>query len=369
MIPRLLALILKELLAIVGDTRSRTIIMVPPFVQTLVFGFAATYDLSDVPYAVLNEDRGPVARELLSDFEGSPTLRLEALFDDESQIAEMIDSRQVLMVVRIPPDFSSDVLRGGTGSVQLIVDGRNSNTAMLAQSYVESIITGFDARWLAEHAGRAPPATIITRAWFNQNLRTQWFFVPGIIGLLSLVVTTMVTALSVAREREMGTFDQLLVTPLRPVEILIGKVIPGLLIGFFEATIVVVLAVYLFRVPFRGDLLTLYVGIACFLLSAIGVGLAISSISVTMQQGLLGAFMFLVPSVILSGFTTPIANMPVVVQKLTLMNPLRYFVVVLRGVFLEGATLPMLTDQLWPMLLIGAVSLVAAAMLLRRRMY
>lgn len=368
MIARLFALIVKELLAIVGDARSRTIIMVPPFVQTLVFGFAATYDLSDVPYAVLNEDRGPVARGLLSDFEGSPTLRFEGALDDEHEIEAMIDARRVLMVVRIPPDFSSDVLRGGAGSVQLIVDGRNSNTAMLALSYAESIVTGFDVRWQAEHTGRAPPATIVTRAWFNQNLRTQWFFVPGIVGLLSLVVTTMVTALSVAREREMGTLDQLLVTPLRPAEILIGKVIPGLLIGFFEATIVVVLAVYLFHVPFRGDVLTLSVGIACFLLSAIGVGLAISSISITMQQGLLGAFMFLVPSVILSGFTTPIANMPVLVQKLTLINPLRYFVVVLRGVFLEGATLPMLADQLWPMLLIGAASLTIAGLLLRRRM-
>jgi len=369
MIARLLALILKELLAIVGDNRSRTIIMVPPFAQTLVFGFAATYDLSDVPYAVFNEDRGPVARELLAGFSGSSTFRLEAVIDQERQITTMIDSRRVLMVIRIPPDFSSDVLSGGTGKAQIIVDGRNSNTALLAQSYAESIVTAFDEQWLADHGGRAPPSAIVTRSWFNPNLRTQWFFVPGIIGLLSLVVTTMVTALSVAREREMGTFDQLLVTPLRPFEILIGKIVPGMLIGFFEATIVVLLAIFLFRVPFRGDLLTLYVGTGCFLLSAIGVGLAISSISVTMQQGLLGAFMFLVPAVILSGFTTPIANMPVLVQRLTLINPLRYFVVVLRGVFLEGANLPMLADQLWPMLLIGAVSLTIAALLLRRRMY
>jgi len=369
MIARLFALIVKELLAIVGDNRSRTIIMVPPFVQTLVFGFAATYDLSDVPYAVFNEDRGPVAREVLAGFTGAPSFRLEAVIDHESEIAELIDSRRVLMVLRIGPDFSSDVFDGGTGRLQVIIDGRNSNTAMLALGYAESIITDFDEQWQAERTGLAPPSMIITRSWFNPNLRTQWFFVPGIVGLLSLVVTTMVTSLSVAREREMGTFDQLLVTPLRPLEILIGKVIPGMLIGFFEATIVVVLAVWLFQVPFRGDLLTLYVGIGCFLLSAVGVGMAITSISVTMQQGLLGAFMFLVPAVILSGFTTPIANMPELVQWLTLLNPLRYFIVVLRGVFLEGATLPMLADQMWPMLLIGGASLAIATLLLRRRMY
>lgn len=369
MINRLIALIVKELLAIIGDNRSRVVILVPPFVQTLVFGFAASYDLTNVPYAVYDEDRGPVARELVAGFDGSPSFQLEAVLDHPQQIASMIDSKQVLLVVHIQQGFSDDVLNGGTGRVQVIVDGRNSNTAMLALSYAESIVGAFEEQWRMDHGGRALPSAIVTRSWFNPNLRTQWFFVPGIVGLLSLVVTTMVTSLSVAREREMGTFDQLLVTPLRPFEILLGKVIPGLLIGFLEATIVVLIAVLLFRVPFRGDVLTLYVGIGCFLLSAIGVGLAISSISVTMQQGLLGAFMFLVPAVILSGFTTPIANMPVLVQKLTLLNPLRYFVAILRGVFLEGATLSMLADQLWPMLLIGGVSLAVATWLLRRRMY
>lgn len=369
MISRLLALIVKELLAIVGDTRSRVVILVPPVVQTLVFGFAATYDLANVPYAIYDEDNGPVAREFLAGFAGSPTFRPEAAIDSQEQLASMIDSRQVLLVIRIPDGFSADVLSGRTGRVQIIVDGRNSNTAMLALSYADSIIATFDAEWRATRGPRAPSSMLVTRSWFNPNLRTQWFFVPGIVGLLSLVVTTMVTSLSVAREREMGTFDQLLVAPYRPFEIIVGKVVPGLLIGLLEATIVLVIAVVLFRVPFRGDLLTLYVGTGCFLLSAVGVGLAISSMAVTMQQGLLGAFMFLVPAVILSGFMTPIANMPDVVQALTLLNPLRYFVVILRGVFLEGASLSMLADQLWPLLLIGGASLAAATWLLRRRMY
>jgi ABC-2 type transport system permease protein len=207
------------------------------------------------------------------------------------------------------------------------------------------------------------------RAWFNPNLLSRWFIVPGIVGLLTLVVTMLVTALSVAREREQGTFDQLLVTPLRPVDILIGKALPGFLIGLAEATVIIVVAVLWFEVPLLGNLLTLYAGVILFLFSAIGVGLMISSLSVTQQQGLLGAFLFLVPAIILSGFATPIANMPPLVQELTLINPMRYFMVILRGVFLEGVPLGPLVQQLWPLAAIAAVTLTLAGALFRRRMY
>lgn len=221
-----------------------------------------------------------------------------------------------------------------------------------------------------EKDGRAgPPAQLVTRACFNPNLESRWFIVPGIIGLLTLVVTMLVTALSVAREREQGTFDQLLVTPFRPGEILLGKALPGFIIGTFEATIIMLMAVFWFKVPLLGSVLTLYTGVALFLLSAIGVGLMISSLAVTQQQGLLGAFLFLVPAIILSGFTTPIANMPQVIQNITLINPMRYFMVVLRGVFLEGASFHLLIGQFWPMAVIGAVSLTAAGWLFRHRMY
>ncbi len=192
---------------------------------------------------------------------------------------------------------------------------------------------------------------------------------PGIVGLLTLVVTLVVTSLSVAREREAGTFDQLLVTPLRPVEILIGKSIPGLLIGLLQGSLIVFLVVYAFGVPLRGSLGALYLGMGLFLLSAVGVGLMISSLSVTQQQGLLGAFLFLVPAVILSGFATPIANMPEAVQLITYLDPLRYFLVVLRGVFLEGDSYALLWNQYWPMALIGLASLTAAGWLFRHRMY
>jgi ABC-2 type transport system permease protein len=207
------------------------------------------------------------------------------------------------------------------------------------------------------------------RAWFNPNLESRWFLVPGILGLLTLLVALLVTALSVAREREQGTFDQLLVTPYRPVEVLLGKTLPGLLIGLGEATAIVLLATLWFQVPLRGDLVTLYAGLFLFLFSALSVGLMISSVAVTQQQGLLGAFLFMVPSVMLSGFATPIANMPVWMQHVTLINPMRYFLVIIRGVFLQGAPFGVLASQFWPMAVIGLVNMTVAGFLFRRRLY
>ncbi|MBM4320990.1 MAG: ABC transporter permease, partial [Deltaproteobacteria bacterium] len=207
------------------------------------------------------------------------------------------------------------------------------------------------------------------RAWFNPNLESRWFIVPGIVGLLSLVMAMVVTALSVAREREAGTFEQLLVTPLRPAEILLGKTLPGSLISFAEANLIVLLAVVWFEVPFTGSLLALHLGILLFLLSAIGIGLLISSFARTQQQGLFGAFLFLTPSIILSGFVTPIANMPEVVQWLTLANPMRYYLIILRGVFLEEAGCAVLLPQLWPLAVIGLTAMTMATLLFRRRMY
>jgi ABC-2 type transport system permease protein len=240
---------------------------------------------------------------------------------------------------------------------------------MIALNYVRTVVDRFNEDWIAERGLRGPPAKLEMRAWFNPNLDSRWFFIPGIIGMLTLVVTMLVTALTVAREREQGTFDQLLVTPLRPGEILIGKTVPGFVIGIVQATVILLVARLWFEVPFLGSLPAFYVGLALFLLSGVGAGLLISALSATQQQGLLGAFLFMVPAVILSGFATPIANMPEIVQTLTLVDPLRYFLVILRKVFLQGAGFDLLVDQLWPMAVIGAATLVLAGWLFRHRMY
>lgn len=369
MFRRIKALVKKEFLALFKDKRSRTVVLIPPILQLLVFGYAATFDLTRIPFAVYNEDPGQASRDLIARFEGSPNFRKVAVLSTDKEVAQHIDRGDVLMVLHFGVRFSRDLLEGRSGPLQVIVDGRNSNTAAVLMGYVNTIVSAFNIDWLKSHGGTLPPAHLESRAWFNPNLSSQWFIIPGIVGLLTLVVTTLVTALSVAREREQGTFDQLLVTPFTPVEILIGKTLPGFLIGIFEASLIIFMTTWWFKIPLQGSLLTLYFGLFCFLLSSVSVGLMISSLSVTQQQGLLGAFLFIVPSVILSGFATPIANMPHWVQLITYVDPLRYFLVILRGVFLQGMPFHLLIDQFWPMLLIGIVDLVLAGWLFRHRLY
>jgi ABC-2 type transport system permease protein len=366
---RIFALVKKEFGTLLQDKRSRFVIIAPPIVQLLVFGYAATFDLNHVPFAVYNEDGGRASRELVARFEGSPNFRLVRQLQRETEIAPMIDTREVLLLIHLGPQFSRDLARGDPAPLQVIVDGRDSNTVQIALGYVRTIVTDFNRQWAETHQLQVPPAQLVVRAWFNPNLESRWFFIPGIIGLLTLVVTMLVTSLSVAREREQGTFDQLLVTPLRPAEILLGKALPGFIIGLVEASAIIAIAVFWFDIPLRGQLLTLYTGLLLFLLSAIGIGLMISSLAVTQQQGLLGAFLFLVPAVILSGFATPIANMPGVVQMLTLVDPLRYFMVILRSVFLEGTPFHLLIPQFWPMAVIGLCTLAFAGWLFRHRLY
>jgi ABC-2 type transport system permease protein len=369
MLIRLLALIHKEFLALLKDPRSRMVLIVPPMIQLLVFGYAATFDLKHIPYALYNEDRGAASRDLVAAFDGAPAFSRVATLHAEGEIAPLVDRRDVLVVVHLGPRFSADLASRGSAPVQVIVDGRNSNTALIALNDVRAIVEQFNGEWIAANGQPAAPAHLETRAWFNPNLESRWFFIPGIIGMLTLVTTMLVTALTVAREREQGTFDQLLVTPLRPGEILLGKALPGFLIGMVQGTVILLIATLWFKVPLLGSLPALYAGLALFLLSGVGAGLLISSLAVTQQQGLLGAFLFMVPAVILSGFATPIANMPPLVQSITLIDPLRYFLVILRKVFLEGAGFDVLTGQFWPMAVIGGVALMLASWLFRHRLY
>lgn len=368
MFAHLLALTIKEFLALFKDKRSRMVIIVPPLIQLLVFGYAASFDLNAVHYAVYDRDQGHASRELLARFQGSPTFVLAGQVSRQDEIADLIDDRDVLLVLQVGPDFTADLTAGRTGQIQVLIDGRNSNSAQIALNDVNQIVSRFNADWIAAYGLQGAPVNLVSRAWYNPNLESRWFFVTGLVGLLTMVVTMMVTSLSVAREREQGTFDQLLVTPLHPAEILLGKAMPGVLIGVFEASLVALLAVYWFGVPFQGELWVLYLGILFFVLAAVGVGLMISSLALTLQQALLGAFLFLVPAVVLSGFATPIENMTPAVQLLTLVDPLRYYLIILRGVFLEGAGFDRLYHQLWPLALIAAATLGTAGWLFRNRL-
>jgi ABC-2 type transport system permease protein len=366
---RLLALIVKEFLALFRDKKSRLAVIGPPILQLLIFGYAATFDLEHATLAVFNEDPGSFARDLVGRFERSTGFTVVGHLRSEAEIKPLIDRQGALLVLRIGEQCSANVARGDGCPVQVLIDGRNSNTAMLALNYVRSIVTEFNEERIEQTTGATLPARLNLRAWFNPNLESRWFIVPGIVALLAMIVTLVVTALSVAREREAGTFDQLLVTPLRPWEILIGKAMPGLIVGVGEASLIILVAVCWFRVPFVGNLATLYPALIVYVLSIIGVGLMISSSSATLQQALLGSFLFIVPAVTLSGFSTPIANMPNFMQALTYLDPMRYFLIIVRRVFLEGAGLEYFWHELWPMTLIAVVALSLATWLFRHRMY
>ena len=361
------ALIVKELLAILRDPKSRMVLVGPPLIQLMVFGYAASFDLNHVPIAIYDQDQSGASRDLVARFTGSPTFRLVEALHSSHRIDGLIDSRQVQMVLVIDRRFTQSLLTGRPAPVQMIVDGRNSNTALLISGYTNNILSDFALAWRADRGAPPPPARLAVQSRFNPTLNSHWFIIPGIVALLTQVITLLVVGLSIARERETGTFDQLLVTPLRQIDILLGKGLPGLIIGTVEASVIIAAAVWWFEVPLRGGLLPLYFGLFLFVMAVTGIGLMISALSLTQQQALLGAFLFMVPSIILSGFATPIANMPDWVQTLTLFNPMRYFLVIVRSVFLEGSGFASLASQFWPMALIGVVTLTAASWLFRKR--
>lgn len=365
---RIVALTIKELLALLRDTASRAVLIGPPIIQLVVFGYAATFDLKNIPFIVYNQDEGISSRDLIARFTGSRNFQLLRAVHSEDALAAAINNESAMLAIKINPDFTSRLERGQPAHVQFILDGRNSNTAALAIGYAQAIVLSFNQAWITDHGGIPSSTVLIDQAWFNPNLESRWFIVPGICGILTLLVSMLTTGLSVAREREMGTFDQLLVTPLRPSEILPGKALPGFLVGAVEGSLIILVSIFWFHVPFTGSIFALYLGLFCFLLSTVGIGLMISSLAITQQQGLLGVFLFMVPAIVLSGFATPIANMPTIVQYITLLDPLRYFLIILRACFLEGAGASLLWPQYLPLVLIGIASMIIAGRLFRRRL-
>jgi ABC-2 type transport system permease protein len=364
---RIIALTRKELLAVLKDRRSRMSLLIPAIVQGLVFGYAATYDLNHVPYAVLDQDRSAASRQLLAGLDGSGVFERVADLHGASDIQAYIDTRRVLLVVQIEQDFERKLQLGQQADVQVIADGRNSNTAATASSYVSAVVGTFNDNWRADHG--LPPQVLSStdRAWYNPNLETRWNMIPGLIGTLAMIQTLMLTAMSVAREREQGTFDQLLVTPFRPFEIMAGKALPSMLVGITQAAGVFLVAQLWFRIPFAGSIVTLFSGLVMFLLAAIGIGLLLSAVAATMQQAMLFSLLFIMPFSLLSGLTTPVSNMPSVLQYFTAINPLLYAIDIARRVYLEGVGLSLLTHDLWPLALIATVTLSAASWMFGHR--
>lgn len=337
---RMRTIIHKELLVLLGNPASRFLIIVPPLLQIVIFGWAATLEVRNVDAAYVNHDAGLWSREIIHRLEGSPTFKTVRALSGEQSIQSEIDSQKSLFVLVFNEEFSRNVEKGQPAQVEVLMDGRRSNAAQIAAAYLEEIIQNVADRTPFSQTAHSPipKLDIRTRCWFNPNLEFQWFFLPNLIGMLSLMIGLVVTGLSVAREREMGTFDQLLVSPATPLEIALAKLAPGCIIGLIHGTIFLLISVYGFGVPFNGSLAILYMALFVFALSSGGVGLMISSISSTQQQAFLGAFAFGVPCILISGAVTPILNMPEFLRAASQLNPMRHFTTIVQGVFLKDIT-------------------------------
>lgn len=363
---RLRAQIVKELLSILRDPRARFILVGPPLVQLLVFSFAATLEVRNATIAVYDRDGGRWAQELVSGLRAASFVGELQIVRDPRALHETIERRDAILAIEIPEAFSRQVAAGVPAAVQVIVDGRRANSGQVALGYVEAIAARLGAN--LRPSASAPGELIALRHWFNPNLIYQWFVVPGLAAILSMLVSLVVTALSIARERELGTFDQLLVSPCTSAEIIVAKSMPALLIGSTLGMMMVGAAAFGFGVPFHGSAALLYATMLLFVLSVVGVGLMISSISATQQQAILGAFAVAVPMILMSGFATPVENMPEMLQWLSAAIPLKHFLIIVHGTFLKGMPAAEIWTHAWPLMAIAAATLTLATLLVRSRL-
>lgn len=358
-------LIKKEILTIVKEPANRVILIAPAFMQALLFGYAATYDVNHVDYAVLDQSRGQASVEILSHLDGTGVFYRTATLTSATQIEQVVMEGKALMVLTFPPDFENKLNNGEASPLQVILDGRNSSTAGAAASYISAIVNDFNQR----RTGSVAPLSLDVRAWYNPNLESRWGLMPTLIAALSMMQTLLLSALSVAREREQGTFDQLLVTPFTPMQLLMGKAIPPILVGIMQSTIILLIILFWFRIPMNGSLLVLYFGLFSFNIAAVGLGLSISAVSVNMQQAMLYTFLLIMPLMLLSGLLTPVQTMPAVLDTLTYANPLRFAIDLVRRVYLEGAGLSDVAFDFVPMLAMAVLTMPLATWLFRNRLY
>jgi ABC-2 type transport system permease protein len=365
---RLRAMIWKELWAVLRDPKTRMVLVLPPLLQLFVFTFATTLDVRNVDIGLLDRSSGVHSAELVSRLAGSPNFRSIRRFTSTDDLAEAIEGQKVIAAIVVDEDFDRALTSRRPATIGLVLDGRRSNAAQIVASYVGQIAAGLGADLAVGTAADPPrPGSIVTN-WYNPSLDYIWFTLPSLIAVIVSIAGIAITAQTVARERELGTFDQLMVSPLRVHELLIGKMIPPLIIGLFNGTLYLILAPLLFGVPFTGSLLLFYLSLVAYCLSLIGVGMLVSAAAATQQQAFLGSFLVTVPLFLLSGYASPIDNMPGWLQVATHADPTRYFLVIVQGLFLKAMPARLVLGQLWPLLIIAGATLSAAAWLFRARM-
>lgn len=357
-------LIRKEFLAILADPANRVTLIAPVFIQAVLFGYAASYDVNHVDYAVLDQSRSQSSQQVLAHLDGSGIFKRTADLQNNQQIQQVINDRTALAVITIPADFEDKLNNQEASPIQVILDGRNSSTASMAGSYISSVVGQVNQ----ERLGTNSAIKVQARTWYNPNVESRWGIMPSLIATLSMMQTLLLSALSVAREREQGTFDQLLVTPYTPTQIMIGKAIPPIIIGVIQSSIILAIILFWFQIPMNGSLTLLYFGLFAFNIAVVGVGLSISAIALNMQQAMLYTFFLIMPLTLLSGLLTPVQNMPEALNWLTYANPLRFGIDLVQRVYLEGASFAQVKWDFLPMLILAIITLPLAAWLFRNRL-
>ena len=364
---RIVALIIKELLAAFRDPKARVALIAPPILQLFLYAFAATMDVNHVSIGVLDRDWGLASTELVARLERTPSFAEIHHYQSPAEAQRAIDSQDVLAVLEIDQGFSRELARGARPAVQVLLDGRKSNSAQIVSNYISVIVANFAAEF-ANGTAVPPVSQIVDRTWYNPNKDFRTVMAPSLLATLTMTTVLMIVGMSVARERELGTFEQLLVSPLQPIEIIIGKAAPGMVVGLSQGALIALIVVFVFGIPITGSVTLLFASLAIFLVAVIGVALFISSLASNQQQAMMGIMVVMMPAMMLSGFASPVQNMPGWLQPLAMMNPLTHFLVIVRGIFLRDMTADLVAARLWPMALIALVTISAASWLFRRRM-
>lgn len=372
---RLRHLIRKEFIQAMRDPRLRLFVVLPPLIQLIIYGYAINFDIKNIQTAVYDEDRTQESRELINRFAATDYFDLRYWVNNPEQLTRLMDRGYITLALRISPKFGENLRANRPAEVQLVIDGTDSNTALVVSRYAGTILTDYSQELLKQRLqemGRsgtlAVPVAIEPRAWFNVNLISRYTYVPGVIAMVVMLVSLMLTALSVVREKEIGTMEQILVTPLRPVEFILGKTIPFVLISLADVILVALVGIFWFGVPLRGNPLVLLLGVVFFLFNSVGLGLLISTVSTTQQQAMMAGTFFFTPAILLSGLVFPIPNMPVAIRYLTFLNPLSYFIIIIQDVFLKGVGLAVLWPQLLGLALLGIALLTLSVLRFRERL-
>lgn len=367
MFERIKHILIKEFIQIFRNPRMRVVVFIPPIVQMLIFGYVVTTNVRNIPTAVYDLDNTAASRSLIREFSYSRYFEIKKyIFSDEEEKL-LIDKSAVNVVMRINRGFSRDLKGGRTAQMQLIIDGTDSNTAAIILNYANQILERYSAK-VESHPASWPGVELRSRVWFNENLESRNFYVPGVIALIVNLITLLLTSMAIVREKEIGTIEQLIVSPIKSYELILGKLTPFAIIAFVDVILITTIGVGWFRVPIRGNLLLLFVCLIIYLLTTLGVGLFISTLAATQQQAMMSTFFFFFPAVLLSGFVFPIANMPKIIQYLTCINPLRYFLIILRGIFLKGSGISILWPQMLVLLVMGLTILTISSLRFHKRL-